>query len=129
VIPKQNSPTQQDLTHSKQYSVTDSAGNTIQKTMPITYQEFSTSRSIKIVASIQIVEVETGRYVSGNNFNEDIIDEFKWVKYSGNISDLPKDKQNLVNKRPAYRSNDIMIGDGLNQLSKKMGGTVLAYFK
>jgi tetratricopeptide (TPR) repeat protein len=129
IDPKKAPSTYQDLTYNKPYSVTDSAGNVVQKTETIKYREYSNSRSVTLSASIQIVEVETGRYVSANNFSQDVVDDFRWINYSGNINDLPTEKQALVNKKPAFRSDEAMISEGLDKITSQMGNNILAYFK
>ena len=51
------------------------------------------------------------------------------INYSGNINDLPKDKQALVNKKPVFRSDEAMISEGLQKITRQMGDNILAYFK
>ena len=129
VYPKKSSPSYVDQTYDKVYSEKDTAGNTIQKTTPIKYREYSTSRSVQISASYQIVEVETGRYVNGDNFSEKILDEAHWIRYGGNVADLPKEKQKLATTKPELRSADLLIGDGLQSLSNKMSSQIVAFLK
>jgi hypothetical protein len=73
--------------------------------------------------------VETGRYVSGDNFSENISDEANWIRYSGNVADLPKEKQKLVNTKPELRSMDLLIGDGMRVLSNKMSSQIVTFLK
>jgi hypothetical protein len=129
VYPKNSAPTFVDQTYQKEFTEKDTAGNTIQKTMPIKYREYSKSQSVQITASYQIVEVETGRYVGGDNFSENILDQVQWIRYSGSISDLPKDKQKLASTKPELRSTNLLIDDGLQLLSDKMSGQIVAFLK
>jgi tetratricopeptide (TPR) repeat protein len=124
-----NRPAFVEKTHDLTYTEKDTAGKDIQKTRPIYYREYKKSRTVQIAASFQVVEVETGRYLSGENFNEKIVDEAIWVRYQGSVYDLPKNKQKLVDGHTEPRSTDIIINDGMRQIADKIGAKVLAQFK
>lgn len=118
-----------EKTHEKRYTVKDSTGNNVTKTKTIYYREYKSQRTVQIAASYQIVDVETGRYISGDNFKENIADEAKWVRYQGSIYDLPKDKQQLVDGNTEPKSADILINDGMRIIAKKISLKILDMFK
>ncbi len=118
-----------DQTYQKSYTEKDTAGNDITKTRDVRYREYSSSRTVQIAASFQIVEVETGRYVAGDNFSARIHDEAVWIRFDGNINDLPADKQRLVNKKTEPRSAETLVSEGLENISEKMSKKIIDYFK
>ena len=122
-------PSFAEKSHDKSYTEKDSAGNTITKTQTIYYREYKSQRNVQIAASYQIVEVETGRYIGGDNLKENIVDEANWVRYQGSIYDLPKDKQKLVDGETEPKSADILISDGMRSIAKKVSNQILEKFK
>ncbi len=129
VLQQNSAPKYVDQTYNKVYTEKDTAGNAIQKTQPINYRQYTSSRGVQITASFQVVEVETGRYITGDNFTEKITDEASWIRYTGSISDLPEDKQKLASTKPELRSLDLLLGDGLQSISGKISGQIVALLK
>ncbi len=129
-ISEQTSPSSfVEKTHEKTYTEKDTAGNDITKTHTIYYREYKKSRTVLIAASFQIVEVETGKYVAGDNYSEKFIDEAIWVRYQGSIYDLPKETQKLINGRSEPKSGDILINDGMRQIANKMSQKIVSFLQ
>lgn len=129
-ITQQNSPTSY-VTQSfdKMYTVKDSAGNPLQKTETYQYLEYTASRTVQITTSFQLVEVETGRYLMGENYSEEASDAANWIHYKGNINDLPKDKQALVMQKAEPKSGELLTNDAMQGISNKIAGKLVDFFK
>ncbi len=123
------SPSFVEKAHEKIYSVKDSTGKPVEKREPIYYREYTAKRTVQIFASYQIVDVETGRYLSGENLSESSVDEAKWVRYQGSIYDLPKDKQKLLDASGEPKAARLMINDLVRVVAGKMGGKVLRFYQ
>jgi len=118
-----------EKTHDKVYTVKDSAGKSIEKTEKIYYREYTTTRTAQISASFQIVDVETGRYLSGETFAESSEDKANWVRYQGSIYDLPKDKQKLLDAAGDPKAAEIMINDLVRRVANKMSEKILRFYQ
>jgi curli biogenesis system outer membrane secretion channel CsgG len=123
------SPSFVEKTHEKVYTVKDSSGKSVEKREPIYYREYTAKRTVQISASYQIVDVETGRYLSGENLSENSADEAKWVRYQGSIYDLPKDKQKLLDASGEPKAADLMINDLVRVVAGKMSEKVLRFYQ
>jgi len=123
------SPSFVEKTHNKVYTVKDSAGKSIEKTDKIYYREYATKRTAQISASFQIVDVETGRYLSGETFSESGEDKAQWVRYQGSIYDLPKDKQKLLDAAGEPKAAEIMINDLVRRIAGKMSERILRFYQ
>ncbi len=123
------SPSFVEKTHEKVYTVKDSTGKAVEKREPIFYREYSAKRTVQISASYQIVDVETGRYLSGDNLSESGVDEAKWVRYQGSIYDLPKDKQKLLDASGEPKAADLMINDLVRVVADKISGKILRFYQ
>jgi len=118
-----------EKTHDKVYTVKDSAGKAVEKTDKIYYREYSTKRTAQIFASFQIVDVETGRYLSGETLSESSEDKAQWVRYQGSVYDLPKDKQKLLDASGEPKAAEIMINDLVRRVAGKMSEKILRFYQ
>lgn len=118
-----------EKSHQLTYAVKDTAGNEVKQTRTIYYREYTTTRTVQISAGYQIIDVATGRYVTGKNFTEKVIDEARYVRYQGSIYDLPKDKQSLVDAPTEPRSADMLINEGMRRIAAKMGAEILSFLR
>jgi tetratricopeptide (TPR) repeat protein len=116
-------------THEKVYTVTDTAGQKIEKREPIYYREYTSQRTVQVAASYQIVDVETGRYLGGESFSEKTADTAQWIRYQGSVRDLPKDKQKLLDASGEPKSADLMINDVVRLIADKMSTNVLRFYR
>jgi len=129
-ISQQNTPaTFVDKSFEKTYTEKDTSGKDIQKIQMLHYKEYKAARSIQIAASFQIVDVETGQYIAGDAYSENKLDEANWIRYSGNLNDLPRDKRSLVNQSTEPKSADFLINEGIKTLAPKMSLKVQEFFK
>ncbi|OGB61420.1 MAG: hypothetical protein A2Y94_00870 [Caldithrix sp. RBG_13_44_9] len=129
-ISQQNSPASfVDKSFEKTYTEKDTSGKDIQKIQLLNYKEYKASRSVQITASFQIVDVETGQYIAGDTFSENKMDEANWIRYSGNLDDLPRDKRNLVSQPTEPKSADFLINEGIQTLAPKMNKKMQEFFK
>jgi len=122
-------PTFVEKAHDKIYAVKDSAGKSIQKTEKIYYREYTTTRTARVSASYQIVDVETGRYLSGETLSESSEDKAQWVRYQGSIYDLPKDKQKLLDASGEPKTAETMINDLMRRVADKMSEKILRFYQ
>lgn len=118
-----------EKSYDKKYTEKDSAGNDVEKSKSIYYREYKKSRSVKIAASFQIVDVETGKYITGDNYTENVTDEAVWVRYQGSIYDLPEETRQLLDGRTEPKSSDIMINDGMRNIAGKMSERIITFLK
>jgi tetratricopeptide (TPR) repeat protein len=118
-----------EKTHERVYTVKDSAGKAIEKREKIYYREYATTRTAQISASYQIVDVETGRYLSGENFSESRDDKAQWIRYQGSIYDLPKDKQKLLDAPGEPKAADLMINDLVREVADKISRKILRFYQ
>jgi tetratricopeptide (TPR) repeat protein len=123
------SPSFIEKTHDKVYTVKDSAGKSIEKTDKIYYREYSTKRTVQVFASFQIVDVETGRYLSGETLSESSEDKVQWVRYQGSIYDLPKDKQKLLDASGEPKAAEIMINELVRRMAGKLSDKILQFYQ
>gem|GEM_PF-1259997 len=123
------SPSFVERTHNKTVTALDSTGKEIKKTETIFYREYTSRRTIQLGASYQIVDVETGRYIRGEDFSESIVDEARWVRYQGSIYDLPEDKRGLLDAATEPRSADMLINDGIRIIADKMSQKIIRYYR
>lgn len=123
------SPKFEEKAHEKVYSVKDSTGKPVEKREPIYYREYTAKRTVQISASYQIVDVETGRYLSGENLSENSVDEAKWVRYQGSIYDLPENKRKLLDASGEPKAADLMINDLVRVVGGKMSEKVLRFYQ
>ena len=118
-----------EKTHDKVYTVKDSAGKAIQKTEKIYYREYTTTRKAQVFASFQIVDVETGRYLSSETFSESSEDRANWVRYQGSMKDLPENKQKLLDAAGEPKAAEIMINDLVRRVADKMSEKILRFYQ
>jgi tetratricopeptide (TPR) repeat protein len=129
-ISQQNTPaTFTDKTFEKTYTEKDTAGKDVQKIQLLKYKEYKASRSIQMTVSFQIIDVATGKYITGDTFSENNVDQTNWIRYSGNLNDLPRDKRNLIDQPSEPKSADLLINEGIQTLSDKMSKKVQDFFK
>ena len=82
-----------------------------------------------MTVSFQIIDVATGKYITGDTFSENNVDQTNWIRYSGNLNDLPRDKRNLIDQPSEPKSADLLINEGIQTLSDKMSKKVQDFFK
>lgn len=123
------SPKYVEKIHTVTYTEPDSTGKAVRRSRKIQYREYSTRRIVQVSASFQVVDVETGRIIKGDDFTEEIVDEVHWVKYKGNVKDLPKSKQMLLDAPGEPKSADMLTSDAIREIAKKMSGSIIKYFR
>jgi tetratricopeptide (TPR) repeat protein len=129
-ISPQNTPASfVEKSFEKTYTEKDTSGKDIQKIKLLNYKEYKASRSVQITASFQIVDVETGQYIAGDTFSENKMDEANWIRYTGNLNDLPRDRRDLINQPTEPKSTDFLINEGIQTLAPKMSKKVQEFFK
>lgn len=122
-------PTFVEKEHKIRYTVRDSTGKEVAQTRSIFYREYTMRRTVEVAASYQIVDVETGRFVRGEDFSERLVDEAHWIRYQGSINDLPRDKRPLLDAPTEPRSADMITNDSMRLLAEKMSAKILRYFR
>jgi tetratricopeptide (TPR) repeat protein len=113
----------------KVYTIKDTAGNSVQKTETDQYLEYTSSRNVQLTVSFQMVEVETGRYLMGENYTENASDAVNWIHYKGNINDLPKDIQSLVKPKAEPKSGNLLTSDAMQGVTNKIAAKLVDFFK
>ncbi|MFC1595321.1 CsgG/HfaB family protein [Gemmatimonadota bacterium] len=122
-------PTFVEKEHKIKYTARDSTGKEVERTRSIFYREYTMRRTVEVAASYQIVDIETGRFVKGEDFSERLTDEAHWIRYQGSISDLPPVKRPLLDAPTEPRSADMITNDGMRLLAEKMSEKILRYFR
>ncbi len=129
ITPQNVRPSFVKKTFDKIITLKDSAGNDIQQRESREYLEYSSSRSVRIAVSFQMVEVETGRYILGENFTTEARDDVTWIRYDGNISDLPQDKQELVKRTAEPKPAEVLLTNALRKTSDDIGEKLVRLFQ
>ena len=123
------SPSFVEKTHEKVYTVKDSADKPVEKREKIYFREYTTSRTVQVTASYQIVDVVTGRYLGGDSFSESSSDKAQWVRYQGSVYDLPKDKQKLLDAPGEPKAADLMTNDLVRVIAGKISQRVIGFYQ
>ncbi|MFC1627517.1 CsgG/HfaB family protein [Gemmatimonadota bacterium] len=122
-------PTFVERENKLKYTALDSTGKEVERTRSIFYREYTMRRTVEVAASYQIVDVETGRFVKGEDFSDRLTDEVNWIRYQGSINDLPRDKRPLLDAPTEPRSADMITNDGMRLLAEKMSEKILRFFR
>ncbi|RQV98731.1 MAG: hypothetical protein EH225_12755, partial [Calditrichaeota bacterium] len=116
-------------TYEKITTLKDSTGNDIRHTDLIDYLEFTASRNVQVAVSFQLVEVETGRYILGENFTTEAKDEVTWIRYDGSITDLPSNLRSMVKRNAEPKSPDLLLIDAMQNLSGQIAAKLVNLFQ
>ena len=124
-----SSPTFQERSHTIQRTVRDSTGKEVKVPTEIFYREYTARRTVEVAASYQIVDVENGRIISGDDVTRTVTDEAKWIRYQGSIYDLPESKRPLLDATGEPKSADMLTNDAVRIIAGEMSQKIIRHFR
>jgi len=124
-----SSPTFQERTHTTTRTVRDSTGKEVKVPHEIFYREYTARRTVEVSASYQIVEVESGRIIEGDDFTQTVTDETQWIRYQGSIYDLPENKRVLLDASGEPKSADMLTNDAIRLIATEMSRRIVRHFR
>jgi tetratricopeptide (TPR) repeat protein len=122
-------PSFQEREHEIRYMGRDSTGAEVEMTRSIYYREYSMRRTVEVAASYQIVDVNTGRIVESQEFTDEVMDEARWIRYQGSITDLPREKRPMLDAPTEPRTADMITNDAMREISEQMSEKIIAWFR